>query len=870
MSLQPSAMPTDPLATPLETPESFGVPPRSTWPTKKRRPPAVGNFAPNEDVLSLLHIARTDPQAFDALPDYHFVYAGVTKDQMKRLLNNEPNPRLTHNVLKAHGQGADESPQQVASIPPGELSTKEVVVTPKDSYVREPAKLTTPPPTVDAPTGMPPSTARGPGHETALSYIRQRRKTLGLSPDAGNLPQPGAEPPPAATEPETRTPWGGMAGSFLPAARQIVPQLRRLPAPGPLGLLKNMALAGIGAELGDLTQQGVEVATKSPFAPKNAHEAATSILQQGAFGVAGEGLGGAVSKGIEKGLARFSGSKTAAGNEADKFLTEPNKGATSTQPGTSYVERAGVNPGQPAVMLHERVDSTLVDIAANIAEYGIGGSKVMKNYNETYRAPLVAHVEQEIIDSYGRLVQPHEASKAIVASLDGSLDAAKSVAQGFYKDLDRRFTPRVTTVMQANPNMVPTGVVDRLGNPIMKPGPPIPTQVQVGVGPRGDGTIVDMRMIKRRFAEDERIANELNMGMVNTQQGFDLIKQIRDMPDYITFGAAQKLRSTLQSAAYQFKVNNPKAPATGVMKTIAGELSERIYAGLNSVDMVAAQEWKLANNIERNANATFNSKFIRSMMRRVFETEGANAQAAALNLMKQSPDTLEALRKATAPSDWAKFQNVTTQSLLGKASRVPGEIPTGDKLMQQLFGDAGFKRETMDVILGKTTTNNVEKLARTLQLFDHSPESASGRVWIQLKSASVMNTAIVSFAGAVGFGGYQGGSSTGSQTLGAAGAIAGAAAILSTPHLLAKMLTSQRMTDFFLRGISMPAGSKEGITLLGKVVAGLGNMTMSPTAPPAAGAGPAPSSAPPSHDPNDARASGRALLERQRRPRPQP
>lgn len=185
------------------------------------------------------------------------------------------------------------------------------------------------------------------------------------------------------------------------------------------------------------------------------------------------------------------------------------------------------------------------------------------------------------------------------------------------------------------------------------------------------------------------------------------------------------------------------------------------------------------------------------MFHKASELGKADPQSVATAIEASGPEPIHIIRNAVGKEAWKPFQRIVMQGMMMKAGYGTEKGLQGEQWLKTMFEKGPGAEAKMKAIFDPQIISNMKKFAEALQVMQSQRGAKEGTMWIQLAQA----TALGAFA--FGTGAVKGGSLT----------------ILMMPPVLAFVMTHPRLAHWLTQGMQMPAGSKEGITLLSKVLA---------------------------------------------------
>ena len=568
---------------------------------------------------------------------------------------------------------------------------------------------------------------------------------------------------------------GGVAGSVIGA-------------PGGLGTA--IGLGTLGSAGGEAIQQVIEQATGSSQAPQTATEAAKRIGTEAAYGLASDVGGRAVIGGMKAGL------RTVAPNlnlGLVPTVTPEARTAEKVMRAAGMTEQT-LTPGQATL-------NPILDTFDALAESSIGGRGRILNFKANQQKILeqaadnlankVTSGQQVDRDAFGRL---------FIQAVEHNLELARAPAKALYQHIDQaaKPIPRQITVF----DRIPTGLVDEGGKPLYRE---VSRQETILEG----GAMVKL-LQEKEFAKPLSEQGR-RLGIEGLHAGDDIVNTFQKLPNQISYGDAQELRSRLIAKREELSVNAAaNAPALGKIKKFIGMLSEDIRSGLNDFDPRLAQSFDEADRIYKTASQTFNNRLIQQLVKKGLDERMGNPEAiAAAIFQKGAVRRIERVRNALDPETWEKLQQYAGHTLI-RQSEVNGVL-NGKALANTLTGRSGYGEETLQAMF-RDKPDLVQRwkdLSTALRTVQERPEGTPGSMLVQMKQGGA-------FIQAAGVG-------IGIATMSYSGEWPWeATGIIVAPIALAHAMTNPTVSRAIIHGVLTPLGSPTAGAIYGRIAGFMG------------------------------------------------
>lgn len=442
--------------------------------------------------------------------------------------------------------------------------------------------------------------------------------------------------------------------------------------------------------------------------------------------------------------------------------------------------------GDPSLTIGIKADSRFWDTAQNIAEKSFIGAAPILAKKEG--AKLLA--ESSIDDFVKGFVQTQDKTatgELFQKAIADSQDLWKANMAGQYKALDAILN----------------------------------TPLANGKLPATAGKIVDMTPYKKLLADRLK---ELPVGGINTPNVVKLLtNNLENTPNRMTFGEADRLRSTILSMTRKLDAEDAAALQTaqkGMAKGITEVMDKTITT--KGFPEEAKNLYTATKEAYRLGKKDFNEKIIQSLLQKqdpadIFKTivsvsDKPYTIEKTLNIIDRRLAAVGKTEEATLLKDSLKgqfLQNIVKKATIDDPQY--GTFINSKSLIKSLDNYPG----TVKNLFTKEEANNLNKFAQALGVTQgrlSKTGNLAGGVFIQLKQAGAAGTVL-----GLGYGGATG-------DFGPAGYTAGgtAAAILLAPALLSKMILNPKFNKYLVEGIEAPSYPKASLAftrLVGKLAA---------------------------------------------------
>ena len=534
--------------------------------------------------------------------------------------------------------------------------------------------------------------------------------------------------------PVDRFPIGSLAGGVVGGV-----------AGGMVGGPTGAIIGGVGgAVLGEVGQQEYEKATGSEAAPKNIGEQIGGAAREGLFSLAGEGAGRVLVPTAQKVLRPFAKRVTPDAKEAITYL----KGKGVVQP----------------LLPKEATESHALDFLGNLAEGSIFGGGIIKDY-KVNRDRILGKIADDLVDQFGQRTSKEDLGHLFEATVTGNLKTALAPSKVLYNNVSEATKPQMKVVFDPHTNS-------------MKEVPQLPVSFS-------------LKSAKEAVRSQSELAKALR-GIEGEAAGDNLAKEIESLPDNVSYEEIKSLRSRLIAKADQMKIERRGAPAIGLTRRVIQQLHEEMDTKLKDWDPNVHSMWLEANAITAGSNKEFNSRLMRSLLRKGMEEYGANPEYIADAVLKPGASTrVRLVRKAVGEDVWQRFQSVAAEDIFKRAEMPGGQI-SGEKLQQVLTGRSGYGMAKLKEVFSPEQIDGFQRFANAMKVVQDRTSDASGKMLIQMTQGGAVLNLAANMTG-----------------LADTGLEATSGAILLGPAMLAKAMTNPKAVDWLIKGWQLPSGSTE-------------------------------------------------------------
>ena len=562
----------------------------------------------------------------------------------------------------------------------------------------------------------------------------------------------------------------GQATRLTPGYSAPVDLLRSLPAVagsmisilskagGLPGAAIGTVLGGMGAAAGELATAGVETLT-SPWT--GVPPPTPEAIKERALYAGAAGAGGEL-------LGR------PVGAVVNKALA-PFKGS---------VDATGLEVQRmfPDALPNQVADSRALDAATAVAEASLAGGKRVSDR----KALMGTQAQQEafgIVHRYGGPISAEKAGDVFQEALEGNTAAFKQHAGKLYADVDRAAAGHKVS-LQGLKDFAAEQLEKRAGIPGEVSGNRGLKMLQQ-VAKAGEDPAVDAQtkeLAEALGVSPEELAKPA-YASIRSQLGVTDQPMALDM----SFQQAQTYRSDLLSFIRRAK-NEKDDVARGVATQLLKRLDEAMDASA-AANPALADVYKVANTFYRQGKQKYESALLRGL------AEEYPEKVVETLVTPGATTPIREARAAIGPEGWKAVQARTAENLLNDALSKDGQTLAGDKLLGKL-------REMSPATLREVYPDDGAQALWTL-----------GRVLerTQRKSNPYARTGILLAQGGVLVGAAQ--FSVDPTTAGA---------IILTPQLLARVLTSKTGAKWLTTGLEASPGTKLAAQAARKIAEQLG------------------------------------------------
>ena len=568
---------------------------------------------------------------------------------------------------------------------------------------------------------------------------------------------------------------GGVAGGMLTA---------------PSGGLGAIPGAIAGAAVGELAQQGYDRMTNSAYTPHSLEESAKRVGTEAAYSAAGEAVGGAIT-----------------------FL----RPVAYAQPRQLTVEqlktKAFLDQHQIPYTPDQITGSAFHSFARSIADNGIFSEKQMEVFagkqHEAIRRSAVA-----IADTVGQKVPPDVLGQQIIKTIRNEDDTiTNTVIQPLYNRIaqDLQYTSKTIQVPTGKMVPAPGGLVNAQGQQMMVPEM---TDQLVTQG----GLLVDQRPLRMTFQKEvadlERTSVLEKRPDLLQSAHYQSMKRFLNMPDEGQWADAhQVLKETRKSLR---ELDNPMNQATDVLQDKAvltraeKVLEQQLEVSLKNSPNPAHQQdlalWQQAQSAVKSKNERLRNDVVLRFVKAMDEHGGEKGLTPFVNTM--TPDDAVKVMNATK-SDPALQDSIRRQYLQDKIEKAGGMADAdapfdAERFRKVLFGKDDLNARKSEVLLDPKQRQKLTEFTNAVSdIQKQDTADKFGSVFIRMKSSGALFSVPLALYGATQIGG--GDVKEGSAELG------GAAAILISPNIMARLLTNPRATEYMIQGLRYSATSNQAI-----------------------------------------------------------
>lgn len=567
---------------------------------------------------------------------------------------------------------------------------------------------------------------------------------------------------------------GGIAGGVLTA---------------PSGGLGAIPGAIAGAAVGELAQQGYDRMTNSAYAPHSLEESAKRVGTEAAYSAAGEAVGGAIT-----------------------FL----RPVAYAQPRQLTVEqlktKAFLDQHQIPYTPDQITGSAFHSFARSIADNGIFSEKQMEVFagkqHEAIRRSAVA-----IADTVGQKVPPDVLGQQIIKTIRNEDDTiTKMVIDPLYNRISQDLAYTTKTIQ------VPSGRLVPHSSGAMGPFGPMMVPEMVDQLTTQGGLLVDQTPVKDLFKKEvaslENAATLQNRPDLLKASNYQSMKRFLDMPDLGQWADAHMvLKETRRNLR---ELDNPTNVATGVLQDrrvlerAEKVLEQQLEVSLKNSPNPAHQQdlalWQQAQSAVKSKNERLRNDVVLRFVKAMDEHGGEKGLTPFVNTM--TPDDAVKVMNATK-SDPALQDSIRRQYLQDKIEKAGGMADAdapfdAERFRKVLFGKDDLNARKSEVLLDPNQRQKLTEFTNAVSdIQKQDTADKFGSVFIRMKSSGALFSVPLALYGATQIGG-------GDVKEGAA-ELSGAAAILISPNIMARLLTNPRATEYMIQGLRYSATSNQAI-----------------------------------------------------------
>ena len=505
----------------------------------------------------------------------------------------------------------------------------------------------------------------------------------------------------------------------------------------------------LGGVFGEQVKQLDQLATEHPLMPKTTKE---SLIRQGKAGVVSaiEEVGGGITlKAANKVLAPFA-----------KAVTVDAKVAMETL-------QKWMPKGKTAITAAEGTNHWMLDFAHNVATKSFFGGAPMARHGIA-RKEAVVNMIDGLANGFGKEADPVQLGNMITDVAKNNWKAYKEeVTRPLYNRVEQLTAPTIRKVPVTK--QVETGTFHFNGKPITK-------TVSAGFEEVVEGGVkVNVTGLKDSVKTNLRQLKDIKF-LGKETSGDNLVLGITNLGDTIQVDTAIALRKRLIGISDELAITNAKDPAIGIAKNMTKMLDRQIDDALSKGSKEALETWRYANQMYKEGAGKYNNRFIRGLIKQADPIGGKGEPGKVLSTIFKNGgvDNINKVKTAVGPQLWNQMKGWHVRELLLKSTNKTTGIVNGVTLKNNMFGSSGMRREAMEAIYTREEIKQLENNAITLGVIQARQGGGAGGMLIQLAQAGAIT-----------------GLATGTLQK-------TSVAVLVAPEVLARMLTSQRATKWFL------------------------------------------------------------------------
>src|SRR3990167_4594224 len=500
----------------------------------------------------------------------------------------------------------------------------------------------------------------------------------------------------------------------------------------------------IGSQLGPL-----------PETPKPLSERAMDVGIAGATAGVGELGGRLLFKGLQRALSPAGKEVVPGAIEAAKrtepFMSQEGAGRISKFFGFN---KQALTPGQIS-------ESNILDITENATRSSIFGRRNMV-LNDISSKKALQNMTDDFVEQFGTKSSPEEVGQLFLNTLEGKDEAYFSAAKELYKKVDDLTKAPVVTV----------GVQD-IGIPEIVSTQPMKDFAKSVIKQRGQG-----------------------LKTINSATGGEILNDVLQLPDRISFAEAQFIRSQFIKASAPI-TETSREVVKGISRKLGTTLDRSMEEAAKGLSDEALNAWRTANAFWKTGKETYRKSVIQSLLKK----EDTAEKVIDMVFKPGASSVIRSAREVVDAPTWNKMQQVYLSKVIQNSLDDQGSL-VGHKISGQFkkMGEPALR----EIFTGghKAGLDAAYKLDEVARLMQDKATKLSGGMMIQLIQAG----AIMQLGEAVTTG-----------TTAALSPISGAALI--APPILARILTNPMTARWLVQGMKLPKGSKEMFGLAGRISA---------------------------------------------------
>ena len=610
--------------------------------------------------------------------------------------------------------------------------------------------------------------------------------------------------------------FGGMAAAIPAATKAFTATPPVLPFVGPFAKPAAALLAGgtaafLGGATGDLVQQGYQVYTDKPYAPKTMGEALQRAFDSGgeeflyelggqAFFRAGAKIYHAISP-----TAKASSDLNIARKEAREF---------DTKQAQKEIKKHGGKLTASQVM-----DSKLIETIEGLVEASWGGSS-LRNIREL-NAEAVEKYANDFLETFAGVAKKELTRDGIGQLFLGLIKTGKTqkrlITNDLYKALDELYKPLIKKVTIKETN--PTGILDASGNMLNRKTVQIVEQEVLPVSTSA------MKKIAKEFLDKTKPTAHSGLG----SEAKSLLEGVAKFDKSMSFEAIQTYRSDLLATkrALESVGGEQKGGLKRVLSMLIKQADEAMELGAkNTNNQEFIEQWDVVKTFVRESSEDLSNKLINKLIHKNSEEIGdyifRNGSVTDIKLVRKAIAKAAELSKEVAKKSNGKvkafsFSDKWTQVQAGYLNKIISSATSSGKSIINKSGDdivaselspsqlkklfiAGTKEnDTFVTAFSSTQRKSIRGLVSAVEIAQKKPKGA-GTFMVQVTQASIlMGGGFISKTAAF--------LAIGGLTIGAG--------------MVGKILTNPGLVKLLTAGLTTRAGSKAAADLTQRVAAHL-------------------------------------------------